>query len=56
MRTNSPAERIALKRPNKPIKYWEAFKGGQIVDQNNSIALLRFKWQGDKSILFKAVR
>jgi hypothetical protein len=45
MRTNSPAERIALnpKRQNKPVLYWQALKGNTVIDENNSVALLRFK-------------
>lgn len=58
MRTNSPAERIALnpKRQNKPVLYWEAYIGKQCVGSNNSIALLRFAWKHDKSVIFKCVR
>lgn len=40
------------KHPVRPIKYWQASNG----DTNNSIALLRFKYQYDKSIKFKAIR
>lgn len=58
MRTNSPAERIALnpKRQNKPVLYWEALQGKTVIDSNNSVALLRYKWQHDKTITFKAIR
>jgi hypothetical protein len=58
MRTNSPAERLALnpRRQARPVSHWEAIKGNTVIDQNNSIALLRFKWAADKTIVFKAVR
>ncbi|MFA6087448.1 hypothetical protein [Mucilaginibacter sp.] len=58
MITNSPAEHIALnpKRQNKPVLYWQALKDRQVIDENNSVALLRFKWSADKTITFKAVR
>lgn len=58
MKTNSPAERIALnpKRQNKPILGWRAFKDGQVIDENNSLPLLKWKWQGDKSIIYRSIR
>ena len=58
MRTNSPTERIALnpKRQNKPVSHWQALKGNTVIDENNSIALLRFKWSADKTVIYKAVR
>jgi hypothetical protein len=58
MKTYSLAERIALnsKRQNKPVLGWQALKNGVVIDSNNSIALLRFKWQSDKSVTFKAIR
>lgn len=58
MRTNSPAERIALnpKRQNKPVLFWEAVQCGAVIDTNNSIALLRFKWKGVQGVTFKAKR
>lgn len=31
-------------KERKPIKYWQAWQFGRIVDENNSIALLRNKW------------
>lgn len=58
MKTNSQAERIALnpKRQAKPVLYWEALKSNTIIDQNNSITLLRFKWSVDKTIIYRAKR
>lgn len=58
MRTYSPAERIALhpKRQARPVSHWEALQGKTVIDSNNSIALLRFKWSADKTITYQAVR
>lgn len=58
MRTNSAAERIALKPKgvNKPVRYWQAVQNGVVIDENNSVALLRFKWKNYPQTIFKAVR
>lgn len=42
------------KRVRKPIKYWQCWLNGQIVDENNSVKILRNKY-GAKAI-YKAVR
>lgn len=57
MKVYNETERIALKpKPsNKPIKYWQAVdKNRQVVDENNSIALLKFRY--GNSLTYKAVR
>lgn len=48
MRTNSPAERIALnpKREHKPILGWQALQGKVVIDENNSIVILRSRYGG----------
>lgn len=57
MRTGSIAERIALnpKREALPVKYWQAVnKAGVVVDENNSVALLRYKY--GNTLIYKAIR
>lgn len=38
------------------IKYWEAWHCGVLIDQNNSIAILRHKWRFSPGVIFKAIR
>ena len=39
----------------KPIRFWEAIsRTGQIIDQNNSIAILRYKY--GNSVIYTTVR
>lgn len=47
---------IALKqrRERKPILYWTAEQYGKVIDQNNSIALLRHKYGA--TAVYKSIR
>lgn len=56
MRTNSLAEQIALKpkRERKPILGWQAIRGKQVIDENNSIALLRHLYGG--TVTYRSIR
>lgn len=43
------------RHPRKPILYWTAHdKTGKVIDQNNSIAILRHKY--GNSVIYKTVR
>jgi hypothetical protein len=44
------------RHPRKPIKGWEAYIGNKCIDDNNSVAILRARYQGNKAVKFKAVR
>lgn len=46
-----------LPQPNterRQIKYWQAVQNGKVIDENNSIALLRHKY--GNSVILKSVR
>lgn len=38
----------------KPVKYWQAWQNGRIVDENNSLPLLRYKY--GKTAVYRSVR
>lgn len=46
----------APKHTTKPIRYWAAYKGNTLIDTNNSIALLRFKYKGVHGVTYRSVR
>lgn len=57
--TTNPMDRltyIANKQrfKTKPIIGWRAYKGGVVVDENNSIAILRDRY--GYSVIYKSVR
>ncbi len=56
MRTNSKAERIALnpKRERKPILGWQALRNNVVIDENNSIAILRSRYGG--TAIYRSIR
>jgi hypothetical protein len=61
MKRNTPFEREAISLHYKafkrrPILYGQAVKNRAVIDVNNSIALLRDKWKGDKGVYFQSVR
>ena len=39
----------------KPILYWQAWFGNTLIDEHQSIALLKYKWNGQQ-ITFKPIR
>ena len=42
------------KHPPKPILGWQAVLNGKVIDENNSIAILRSKY--GNSVIFKSIR
>jgi hypothetical protein len=47
-----PMRKVKVRK--EPL-YWQVYYGGVLIDENNSIALLRHKWKGQK-VIFKSVR
>lgn len=46
MKTFNQTERIAheQRHPRKPILFWQAKQNGKVIDENNSLPLLRHKY------------
>ena len=46
---------VPTTKERKPIKYWQAIRNNVVIDENNSIALLRHKY-GNVGIRYQSVR
>lgn len=42
-------------RKRREILFWQAWFGNTLIDQNNSLPILRNKWKG-QNLIFKSVR